>query len=220
MRRRLKQLTLSLLVLGLLVGAGGIGTTFAAACSGSLDTYRTLSAARSELDPERQPRPPGPAVLAPESPAAAVPGSADPSPPPAEPASALRQLGTQLRRAAGEAVFGVVRAVRTAGHATLSSFLALKQSDVVAYPMHSTLAQALEVAHCPRDAIWIQWLKAGIHARREDQVMRVASALQERARSADDVTRLRDIIHGYVQRESWSQGIQQVQATLAPAIGP
>jgi hypothetical protein len=219
LRRRRKQLTVGLLVLGLLVGAGGFGTTFAAACSGSLDTYRTLSAARSELDPERQPPPAG-ALSAAESAAAPVPGEADTAAAPAEPASAVRRVGTQIRRAAGEAVFGVVRAVRTAGHAALSGFLALKQSDVLAYPIHSTLAQALEFTHCPRDAIWVQWIKAGIHATRQDQVLRVASALRERATSEDDISRLRDIVQGYVQREPWSQGIQQVQAAIASTIDP
>jgi hypothetical protein len=134
--------------------------------------------------------------------------------------SGLRQFGMRVRRIADEAVFGALQTLRATGHASLSGFLALKQNDQVAYPLHVATAKTLEAVNCPTDAIWIQWLKAGIHARQEAQVEVVASALRARVRGADDAADLRDLVLGFVERESWSDGIHRIRTALVPTIGP
>jgi hypothetical protein len=73
------------------------------------------------------------------------------------------------------------------------------------------------MARCPREAIRLQWIKAGIHASGPEQVEQVAAALRRTLEGEQDRFRLDALVERYVQSEFWSSGIKQVQAALRQA---
>jgi hypothetical protein len=192
MRVTRRRLLAALILTALLAALAAGGRAFALACDGSLDTFPQLAAARQQLQPPR----PAPQPVAVNAEPAPAPTSAAGGPPPAEIVSGLlKRLG-----------FGLV-----------SLTLQVKQSHAVAYPLHVTLATQLELARCPREAVWLQWIKAGIHATGQAQVEQVASALRRTLDGEQDRTRLNALVERFVQSEFWSSGIKQVQAALRQA---
>jgi hypothetical protein len=45
-----------------------------------------------------------------------------------------------------------------------------KQQDDLAYPAHSSFARLLESANCAPEAVGVQWIKAGWHARNDQEL--------------------------------------------------
>jgi hypothetical protein len=105
--------------------------------------------------------------------------------------------------------------VRTAGHSVLSALLRVKQSNALAYPLHQELAESLEWAHCRPDAVRAQWLKAGRHAARPDQVAVVVQGLERSIGDAADRAALIEEVHAIAEQEPWHAGMRAVLAALA-----
>jgi hypothetical protein len=109
---------------------------------------------------------------------------------------------------------------RTLGAGAVSSLLQAKQSDAFAYRAHAALAQVLEHTPCGRAAIRAQWLKAGLHARGENQVTTTVDGLQRGVVHDRDRTELRDEIDMLHQAEYWSTGLRSVEVALFGSAVP
>jgi hypothetical protein len=187
-RIRGRYVLVGVLLVGLVVGAGVFARSFRLACDGKLEVWTQLAQARSELDPTRPaPPPPPPAASLPQD----TPPVAAAQPPPWD------------------------RAVRAVGHQAVLLVLWVKQSDLVAYPSHAMLARGLEVARCDRDAVRLQWIKAGVHAGQPAQAEEVAQVLRRSSESDAELARIRATVRGWAERESWSEGIRRVEGILS-----
>jgi hypothetical protein len=133
-----------------------------------------------------------------------------------EPLAALRQ---GLAADAAEGPWGIARLPRAVAHHLVSGLLAVKQSDAVAYPAHVALAQGLEWAHAPPEATQAQWLKAGLHARDQEEAERVARALATGVAGPEEAAALLARVSDAAGEQPWSRGIRAVEAELVSALG-
>jgi hypothetical protein len=90
----------------------------------------------------------------------------------------------------------------------------VKQADAVAYPAHIVAAHLLDGAGCGKDAVRLQWLKAGLHASRDGQPEQIAAALKARADGPDDLADLRRIVRTWTERASQSVSLRRVLSAL------
>ena len=177
------------LTLGGLVGV----RAFNRACDGSLEGLRYLSNVRAQLASATAPA--RPALTSAPSPATAPQPAPAPEPPPT--------LVQQARAVASRA-----------GDAALAGLIRIKQHDAVAYPAHIAAAHALDMAGCGKDAVRLQWLKAGLHASTHGQIEGVASALVAHASDADDLADLRRVVRTWAERAPLSDSLRRVLAAL------
>src|SRR4029079_13319421 len=118
---------------------------------GSLEGLRTLTNVRRQIAAATAPPPtPRPATPTPTPPL----GAAQPTPPPPTPTPTPTGPTVAQRAVAG---------VGAAGDAAIEAVLLVKQSHIVAYPAHVAAAYSLDAAGCGKDAVRLQWLKAGLH---------------------------------------------------------
>jgi hypothetical protein len=177
---------------------------FNRACDGSLEGLRYLANVRTQI---------------------AVATALPPAPPQAAPAQAQTQAQTQAQAQAPPVQSPPVPAppsvaqralevVGMAGDAAIVALVRIKQDDAVAYPAHIVAAHALNVAGCGKDAVRLQWLKAGLHASRDGQPERIAAALEASATDPDDLAELRRIVRTWTERARQSVSLRRVLAAL------
>ena len=193
--RGVLAVTVVTLALGGLVGV----RAFNRACDGSLEGLRYLTNVRAQLASATTPPPTPPPA---STPAAARAPDAQPAPTPA-PTPPPPTLAQRASEAAGRA-----------GDAALVALIRVKQHDAVAYPAHIAAAHTLDVAGCGKDAVRLQWLKAGLHASSESQIERIASALVADASDADDLADLRHVVRTWTERAPLSDSLRRVLAAL------
>jgi len=63
--------------------------------------------------------------------------------------------------------------------------VALKERDEIAYPAHAIVGAVLNQAGCSPIAVGLQWLKAGAHARTEQEIMTAEQGLSVARARAD-----------------------------------
>ena len=181
--------------------------TFNRACDGSLEGLRYLSNVRTQIaEVTALPPTPRPATPTPTPPPAATPTAVptvQPTPVPPTPTPAPPTVAQQALAAAGQA-----------GDTAIAWVLVVKQHDAVAYPAHIVAAHLLETAGCSKDAVRIQWLKAGLHATGEGQPATIAAALAERTAGPDDLAELRRIVRTWTERAPRSISLRQVLEAL------
>ena len=187
---------LVLVVAALLTVPTGLAT-FRRACDGSLEGLRYLSNVRAELASATALPPAAPTPAAPPAPNASQP--APPSPPPPPPPTMFQHAWAE---------------VGTAGDAALVTLIQVKQSDIVSYPAHIAAAHTLGLAGCGKDAIRLQWLKAGLHASGDAQVQRIASALAATTSDPDELSELRGIVRTWTERAPRSVSLRRVLTAL------
>ncbi len=85
---------------------------------------------------------------------------------------------------------------------------------MVAYPAHIVAANVLDAAGCSKDAIRLQWLKAGLHASRDGQPETIATALKASANNPDDLAELRQIVRTWSERAWNNVGLGRVRDAL------
>ncbi len=78
----------------------------------------------------------------------------------------------------------------------------LKDQDALAYPAHVVLAEGLERFDCAPDAVALQWLKAGSHARGADQAARAFAGVVRQAPRAGGAAALQTRLYQFVDRQS------------------
>jgi hypothetical protein len=110
--------------------------------------------------------------------------------------------------------------VRDSARGLVSAVLSFKQSDAVAYPLHTWLALLLDRTGCAPEAVRQQWLKAAMHAQGEGQVAAVVAALREGIVDDGDAASLQAMIDALARAESWSVGLQRVRAELSAISTP
>ena len=101
-----------------------------------------------------------------------------------------------------------------AGDAALVALIDVKQHDGVAYPAHIFAAHTLDIAGCGKDAVRLQWLKAGLHASTDGEIERIATALVENASDPDDLADLRRIVRSWTERAPESDSLRRVLSVL------
>jgi hypothetical protein len=205
MRRWAWRAILAVAVL-LLLPSSVVGVrAFNRACDGSLEGLRYLSNVRAQLASATAP-PPTPAPTPPPPtpvPAAAQPQPPTPTPtsrPPEPPPPSVMQRFRETVGAAGDAV--------------LVALIQVKQHDAVAYPAHVVAAHLLDVAGCGKDAVRLQWLKAGLHASEDRQIQYIASSLRADAGDPDDLADLRQVVRTWTERAPASVSLRRVLAAL------
>ncbi|MFN8636615.1 MAG: hypothetical protein U0893_22425 [Chloroflexota bacterium] len=167
------------------------------ACDGSLEGLRTLTNVRRQIVAATAPPPaPAPATPTPAL-AASQPAPPTPTPPPGP---------TVTQR--------VVAGAGAAGDAAIAVILKFKQSDVVAYPAHIAAAYTLDAAGCGKDAVRLQWLKAGLHTAREDRLAWIADRLRASATGPDDLDDLRRVVRVWSERAGESVALRRVLSAL------
>jgi hypothetical protein len=114
----------------------------------------------------------------------------------------------------------LVNVIRRTSSAVVASALVVKQNDHVAYRAHVGLANALEKAGCPGEAVRVQWLKAGLHAMDDGAAWHVAMELRRSAVSSRDEASLATSIDALTTREPWSAGIRRVSVALVSMLHP
>jgi len=197
--RRLAYGMYTVVAVLLLIASGAVGVrAYHRACDGSLEGLRYLSNVRAQIQTAtvRPPTPPTPqSTTAPTS----GPAHAPPEPPsPPGPTAADR-----IREVAGNA-----------GDLAIGALIQVKQHDAVAYPAHIVAAHSLDVAGCGKDAVRLQWLKAGLHASDDEQIEYVARSLVAGARDQHDLADLRRVVRTWTQRAPMSDSLRQVLAAL------
>ena len=100
------------------------------------------------------------------------------------------------------------------GDAALGAVVWVKQSDPIAYPGHIVLAYTIDAAGCGKDAVRLQWLKAGLHASREGQPEQVAEALTARATTPDDRADLQRVVQIWTDGSGNNRSMRRVQALI------
>jgi hypothetical protein len=175
---------------------------FNRACDGSLEGLRYLARVRSQLAaataPPPTPPPPAPVSAPGQPPVPPVQAAPTPAPP-----SAVQQ------------VYGrVLGVVGVTGDAALRTVVRVKQDDRIAYPAHTVAAHTLNVAGCGKDAVRIQWLKAGLHASQDGQPERIARALEASSSDPADLADLRQVVRTWTERASQSVSLRQVLHAL------
>lgn len=226
MRRWVQRGALATVVMVVLVSvlAAPVGVkAFNRACEGSLEGLRYLSGVREQLAVATAPPPmpvPAPPTSTPQPTPTLRPTSTPPSqtqatattpptataaatPIPAPPTPTGPTLGQRALEQAG-----------ILGDAALGGLVWVKQSDIVAFPLHIVTAHALDTAGCREDAIRLQWLKAGIHASYPGQPEQVAGALVARANTPDELTDLRRVVRTWTERAWDNEPLRQVLAVL------
>jgi len=63
--------------------------------------------------------------------------------------------------------------------------VAIKERDEIAYPSHALVGTILNDAGCSPTAVGLQWLKAGAHARTEQEIMTAEQGLSVARARAD-----------------------------------
>lgn len=187
-----------------LMPAGAVGVhAFHRACDGSLEGLRYLANVRAQLASATAPPPAPPPPTPTQAPSQAPVAAAQPTPQPAPPMPPAPTVMQRLREAVG-----------VAGDVAIVGIMRVKQHDAVAYPAHIVAAHTLDVAGCGKDAVRLQWLKAGLHASSDGQVERVASALVASASGPDDLTDLRRIVRTWTERAPQSASLRRVLAAI------
>jgi hypothetical protein len=100
------------------------------------------------------------------------------------------------------------------GDYALGAVVWVKQADAIAYPGHVALAYAVDAAGCSKDAVRLQWLKAGLHATRDGQPEQVATALAARATTPDELADLRRVVQIWTDGSGNNVAMRQVQTLL------
>lgn len=192
--------------LTLLLASGIVGVrAFNRACDGSLEGLRYLSNVRAQLASATAPAPTPPPLSVPPTSAPPI-GQAQPAPPtptPRPPEPPPPSMVQRLRE-----LVGVV------GDAVLVMLIRIKQHDAVAYPAHIVAAHLLDTAGCGRDAVRLQWLKAGLHASDDRQIQYVAASLRAEVRNADDLADLRRVVRTWTERAPESVSLRRVLPAL------
>ena len=183
---------------------------FNRACDGSLEGLRSLSNVRERIAAATAlPPTPPPATSTPVPAPAPVPAQASaptptpvptPPPPPTPPGPTVAQRALALLGLAGDKAIAAV--------------LLVKQSDLVAYPAHVAAAYLLDAAGCGKDAVRLQWLKAGLHTSDDDRLAWIAARLRESATDPDDLADLRRVVRTWSERAGQSVALRRVLAAL------
>ena len=201
MRRRALSAFLAVAVLLAMPGTVVGVQAFDRACDGSLEGLRYLRNARAQFAAATAPPPPPQATpTAAASQAQAAPPRPTPVPPPAPPPPTVAQRLSEAVGVAGDAAFVVL--------------IQIKQSDLVAYPAHIVAAHTLDAAGCGKDAVRLQWLKAGLHASTDPQIQRIAASLVASAHDPVDLADLRLVVRNWSERAPESVALRRVLAAL------
>jgi hypothetical protein len=197
-----------------LVGVVGV-RTFHRTCDGSLEGLRYLRNVRSQLAVATAP-PPTPAPTPSLAPTPAPPvqpasQAAPPTPTPVPPPPTPVPPPPSVFQTVGQRFLDLVG---VAGDTVLVAMIRVKQNDAVAYPSHIVAAQLLSSAGCGKDAVRLQWLKAGLHASRDGQPERIATVLKSSASDPDDLTDLRQIVRTWSDRASDNAWLRRVRIAL------
>lgn len=228
MRRwvRLGALATVVMVVLASVFAAPVGVkAFNRACDGSLEGLRYLSGVREQLAVATAP-PPTPAPVPPTStrqptptlrPTSTPPAQAQAiatTPPTATPTSTPTPVPPTPTPAGPTLEQRALEQAGILGDAALGGLVWVKQSDIVAFPLHIVTAYALDTAGCREDAIRLQWLKAGIHASYPGQPEQVAGALAARANTPEQLTDLRRVVRTWTERAWDNEPLRRVLAAL------
>ena len=90
----------------------------------------------------------------------------------------------------------------------------IKQNDLVAYPAHVVAAHTLSAAGCGKDAVRLQWLKAGLHASSDGQIERIAASLVASTDDPGELADLRLVVRNWTERAPESVALRRVLAAL------
>jgi hypothetical protein len=198
--------------------------TFNRACDGSLEGLRFLRDARSQLAVATAP-PPTPVPTQPPAPtptAAPTPfgpptaQTAPPTPTPLPPPPPPSPPPPSFLRTAAQPLYDVVG---VAGDVAIVAIARVKQNDAIAYPAHIAAAHLLGASGCSKDAVRLQWLKAGIHASGDGQPEWIASTLKARATDADDLNDLRQVVRTWSDRAHDNVWLRRVRIALDEPAG-
>ncbi len=219
MRSWIWRVALSITILSMMLAVPVSVSAFNRACDGSLNGLRSIARVRAELAAATAPPPtPVPAPTPPptrtSTPVAAVQATASVTPTAVPPTSTATPIPPTPVPAGPTAAQRALEVVGIAGDRVLGAVVWVKQTDAIAYPGHVALAYAVDAAGCSKDAVRLQWLKAGLHASRDGQPEQVATALAGRATTPDELADLRRVVQIWTDGSGNNVAMRQVQTLL------